>query len=291
LLPENYTGIVRIMSPESGPLEQLIHIIPIGYEIDRVIHPFTELKAHRVHLISMAETPAYDTPQDHALTSRQFAYDQKNCQILRDRGIEVQLHRVDMFDIIAVMEIISRLIKDEKRNGHRVYVNMSACGKIACVCATLAAMIQNVRLYYVRADRYSSDLTEQEEHGLSICESLRIWQLENFRFALPDESSLLLLNYLAEDGQELSCEQVIRFLHSCEVEGFEDAYWDLIFEEKRKCQTKYLMKLQNRYLNKLEDAGYISRIKIGRNTMVQLTKTGWYVAAVSGMTITEDENL
>ena len=51
------------MSPESDPLEQLIHIIPIGYEIDRVIYPFTELKAHRVHLISMAETPAYDTPR------------------------------------------------------------------------------------------------------------------------------------------------------------------------------------------------------------------------------------
>jgi DNA-binding MarR family transcriptional regulator len=43
------------------------------------------------------------------------------------------------------------------------------------------------------------------------------------------------------------------------------------------------MKLQNRYLNKLEEAGYITRRKVGRNTLVKLTKTGRYVAAVSGM--------
>ena len=281
--------MVSNMSRTSDTLELLVHIIPIGYEIDRVVAPFKELKAHRVHLISMDDLQKYNNPEENALTSRQHKYDERNYEILKDKGIEVEFHLIDMFDIIAVMEIVSRLIVEEKKKGNRVYVNMSACGKIPCVGATLAAMIHNVRLYYVRANRYSSNEDEQEEHGLSICDSIRIWQLENFRFVLPNEPSLMLLNYLSGKEKEISCDELIRYLHSKNIEGFEKKYWSLTrFEEKRKCQTNYLMKLQNRYLNKLEDAGYIKRKKIGRNTMVNLTKTGRYVAAVSGINIEKD---
>ncbi|NLV28476.1 MAG: transcriptional regulator [Methanomicrobiales archaeon] len=271
------------MSPASAKLEQLVHIIPLGYEIDRVVAPFHELKAHRVYLISMDDLSKYDKPAEHKLTSRQHEYDQRNCELLEAKGIDVILFRIDMFDIIKVMETVSRIIVKEKKDGNRVYVNMSACGKIPCVGATLAAMIHNVRLYYVRANRYSANEEEQEEHGLSICEEVRIWQLENFRFALPDETSLLLLNHLVKDEQELSCDDLIRFLYENEVDGFEEKYWELGFEKRRKIQTNYLMKLQNRYLNKLEDAGYIKRRKVGRNTLVKLTETGKYVAAVSGI--------
>jgi hypothetical protein len=273
----------RLMTPSSERLEQLVHIIPIGYEIDRVVTPFQETKAHRVYLISMDDLPGYDYPHEHALTSRQHGFDERNVAILEKKGIEVELFRIDMFNIIEVMETISRLIVKEKKMGNRVYVNMSACGKIACVGATLAAMIHNVRLYYVRANRYSSTEKEQNDHGLSICDSVRVWQLENFRFALPDEPSLLLLNHLATNEDALSCDDLIRYLHKVHVEGFEEDYWNHAYEKRRKVQTKYLMKLQNRYLNKLDDAGYIKRKKSGRNTMVKLTRTGRYVAAVSGM--------
>ena len=201
------------MTPASSNLEQLVHIIPLGYEIDRVVTPFHELKAHRVYLISMDDLTKYDKPAEHELTSRQHEYDQRNCELLQSKGIDVILFRIDMFDIIKVMETVSRIIVKEKKDGNRVYVNMSACGKIPCVGATLAAMIHNVQLYYVRANRYSANEEEQEEHGLSICEEVRIWQLENFRFALPDEPSLMLLNYLGKKEQELSCDDRIRFLH------------------------------------------------------------------------------
>lgn len=271
------------MIPLSSPLEQLVHIIPIGYEVDRVISPFTELKAHRVHLISMDDLPKYDNPHDMDLMDRQHDYDQRNIDFLQKRGIEVVLHRIDMFDIIAIMETTSRLIVEEKEKGNRIYVNMSACGKIPCIGATLAAMIHNVRLYYVRVDRYSSTPKEHEEHGLSICDSVNIWQLENFRFALPDTPSLLILNYLSVQGRAVSCDDIIKYLYERKIEGFEKDFWNCRFEERRRYQTNYLMKLQNRYLTKLCDAGYISRQKVGRNTMVTLTKTGEYVAAVSGI--------
>ena len=41
------------MSPASDTREQLVHIIPLGYEIDRVVTPFDEFKADRIYLISM----------------------------------------------------------------------------------------------------------------------------------------------------------------------------------------------------------------------------------------------
>ena len=201
------------MTPASSNLEQLVHIIPLGYEIDRVVTPFHELKAHRVYLISMDDLTKYDRSAEHELTSREHEYDQRNCELLQSKGIDLILFRIDMFHIIKVMETVSRIIVKEKKDGNRVYGNMSACGKIPCVGATLAAMIHNVQLYYVRANRYSANEEEQEEHGLSICEEVRIWQLENFRFALPDEPSLMLLNYLGKKEQELSCDDRIRFLH------------------------------------------------------------------------------
>jgi len=74
------------MTPATEKLEQLVHIIPIGYEIDRVITPFQEIKAHRVHLISMDDLTKYDNPNEHALTSRQHGFDERNRAIWRRRG-------------------------------------------------------------------------------------------------------------------------------------------------------------------------------------------------------------
>ncbi|NLV28474.1 MAG: hypothetical protein GXY48_15195 [Methanomicrobiales archaeon] len=112
------------MSPASSKLEQLVHITPIGYEIDRVVTPFHELKAHRVYLISMDDLSNYDKPAEHKLTSRQHEYDQRNCELLEAKGIDVILFRIDMFDIIKVMETVSMIIVKEKKAGNRIYVNI-----------------------------------------------------------------------------------------------------------------------------------------------------------------------
>jgi len=269
------------MTPLHDALERLVHIIPMGYEIDRVVVPFQEFSAHRVHLISMADLPQYSDPAECAMTSKQHFYDEQVIEMLQKRGMIVQLHRIDMFDIISVMQTISKIILTEKYDGNRVYVNMSACGKIASVGATLAAMTHDVRLYYVRADRYAADLKEQMEHGISICSSPRLWQLENFMFTLPEESSLIVLGFLNLQHNEVSCNDIIRFLIENSISGFEIKFWELPYEEKRKCQTKYLVKLQNKILNKLHNEGYIERRKVGRNTMVKITKSGQYVTAVS----------
>lgn len=271
------------MSPRNETLEHLVHIIPMGYEIDRVVIPFHDFPAHRVHLISMADSVRYMDPAECAMTAKQHNYDEQVIRKLKGKGIDVRSHRIDMFDIITVMQTISRIILDEKAEGNRIYVNMSACGKIATVGATLAAMNHDIQLYYVRADRYSSNPDEQEKHGLSICNSPRIWQLENFKFALPADTALQVLSFLINKDNGVSCDEIIRYLIERKTAGFKVEFWNLPKYERRKYQTNYLVKLQSSILAKLDESGYIQKKRVGRNTIVTITKSGRYVAAVSGM--------
>ena len=61
-----------------------------------------------------------------------------------------------MFDILDVLKVVSFIIRTEKEAGNAVYVNMSSCGRKTSVAVMLAAMVHEVALYYVSADRYAT---------------------------------------------------------------------------------------------------------------------------------------
>ena len=69
------------------------------------------------------------------------------------------------------------------------------------------------------------------------------------------------------------------------VPGFEQDFRSMGHYDKRRVQSNYLMKLNKGYLTKLEQAGYIVKNKVGRNSVIQVTDSGRYMAYVSGRVV------
>ena len=124
-------------------------------------------------------------------------------------------------------------------------------------------------------------LEEIFNHGLSICYQLNHIVLQNFKFSLPDPASQNLLAKLAKEDREVSTDDILSYLSSEEVHGFTEQYKEGFGEERRRVQSKVLMKL-NATMKKLEDAEYITRRKQGRNSYFLITDSGRYIAAISG---------
>lgn len=257
-----------------------VHIIPLGYEFDRAVRPFDERHVDRVHLITMDEIEKYSSPNELSLTKKQRHYDDLVIKYIESRGIEVVVHRIDMFEILPVMALISQIVKDEKQQNNCVSVNMSACGRLTSFAVTQAAMANQVRLYYVRADAYSQNEKEVELHGLSICNSCRIWDLENFRYDLPSGLDRTVLLKVSGKPDGLSGENLLHEIINEERKGYETKFWELPIRERRRVQSNYLTKLRKGPIERLEKAGYITKKRVGRSLMLYITPSGKYVACV-----------
>jgi hypothetical protein len=275
--------VFEVMVHHMAGLEELVHIIPLGFEIDRAVKPFEKYSANRAYILTITDHPKYSSPVEMEKNKKQRYYDATVTRLLKEKGIDVRIQEIDMFDILDVMRTVSAIILKEKSENNRVYLNMSACGRLTSVGATLAAMAHDISIYYVRSDGYSRSVEEEREHGLSICTKPHIWQLENFHIALPDETSIRILVRLTGEEQGMTTEALLRYLFEEKVPGFDEDYHMLHMIDRRRKQSNYLMKLNKGILTKIELAGYIERKRSGRNTNVSITESGKYIAYISGL--------
>lgn len=267
-----------------GGIEEIVHIIPLGYEFDRAVKPFEKMKAHRAYVITIADSPKYGTPKELGMNARQRSYDDRVTSTLRAQGIRVTLVRVDIFDILEVMRAVSAIITREKADGNTVLINMSACGRLTSIGATLAGMVHDVRIYYVRADEYSHTQSDETEHGLSIIRDVQVWTLSNFQLVMPDTISLKILISLCGKGQQMRTKELFDLLRIEKVDGYDEVFDDIEDrKKKRSVQSRQLMKLDKTILEKLEKNGYITKEKKGRNLYVGITESGKYAAHICGM--------
>lgn len=260
-------------------VEELVHIIPLGHEVDRAIKPFAKLKANRVYLLSIIENRNYST--DMTEKQRWFLEIVKNK--LTSKGIQVFVWNVDMFDMLEVMKNISYIIREEQSKNNIVYVNISTCGRLTSVAASLAGMARGARIYYVVADRYAQTKEEEKIHGLSICDSLepKIVQLENFELVEPDNVSLQILVKLCQG--DMRSTDILDFLRQSGAPGFTPSELKKYEYDKRRMDIACHIRLDKRILEKLEQKKYIEKERVGRHNKISITETGRYVAHISGL--------
>ncbi|MCX6693534.1 MAG: DUF6293 family protein [Methanomicrobiales archaeon] len=263
-------------------LEETVHIVPLGYEFDRAVKPFEHVKVNRVYLVTI-DPGRYTGPDAVRKNAKQEFFDMKVTEALTGMGIEVRLVRVDMFDVLSVLQCISSLIIAERVQGNRVFLNMSACGRLTSVAATLAAMAHHVTAYYVWADRYAESPDEEHDHGLSISDGTKIRMLENLHIARPDDVSEIILAELSRHEGGLTTDEILAFLHQRGVEGYDVDFRLLDTSARRRHQINYLMRLNKGILTRLERDGHVVRRRVGRHTIVTVTGSGKYLASISGM--------
>nr|WP_321497733.1 DUF6293 family protein [uncultured Methanolobus sp.] len=259
-------------------LQKIIHIIPLGHEVDRAVKPFETYKADRAYLLAVMQDPLLE----RKMLEKQRDYVSKVKSILESKDIEVISIDVDMFDIKKVMKEVSAIIMKEKKDNNIININMSACGRLTSVGVTLAAMVHQVNVYYVHADYYSSSEEEILEHGISRCDKLKITPMHSFQIMMPDDVNKLILANLATRPEGMENDDIFRILKEAKVPGFEELTEDVKKHEQRSKRRNLLMLLNKRYLEKLENMGYVEREKKEKKTTVKITDSGQYIAHVSG---------
>lgn len=258
-------------------MEENVHIIPLGIEFDRAVIPFQGregFRPNRVYLLTI-QSSGY-APSDMAEEHMEKA--EKVRKFLESLNIEVIVIDTKLIDLLEVMSKISSLIYKEKANGNNVYINMSSAGRLTSVGATLAGMFHDVKVYYVKANRYSKTQSEREDHGITICDNRDIVFIKNFEISMPNELELKVLGEIYKRGTMRTID-IIQFLYESKVNGFNVDYFSLRRSEK----TSMIMRLNRKILDKLENAGYINKNKLGRENEYELTESGRYITAISGL--------
>lgn len=260
-------------------IERTVHIIPLGHEIDRAVIPFEKRNADHVYILTRLSEK--NSQEDMSKQQRYFTNTVR--KKLEAKGIEVTCINVDLFDLRDVMNTISKIIVKEKENHNRIFVNMSAAGRLTSVAATLVGMAHDVKVYYVQAEKYPKNTDDRLEHGLSICVNGDIISLTNFQIVMPDSTGLEILLHLSKSGKKCRMTDLVEVLHEKKCEGFEDSFRKKkLTDEERDIQSKQLGKLDKRILPKLEHDGFVNRIKDGRTVFISITDSGNYAAYISG---------
>ncbi|GEM_PF-3837215 len=149
-------------------MKETVNIVPVGWEVDRVIEAAKMRKADRVILLRR------DTGTESARFFQKIA-----------KGLEAS--RIEWEDEVVgldnefqdTLRAVAHCVRREHHKKHRVEVNISAGGKTAAVAASLAAMYHQGRctLFQAIPESYTASKLEQgaeaaaklyENHGLTI---------------------------------------------------------------------------------------------------------------------------
>ncbi len=252
-------------------MEEIVHIIPLGFERDRVVTPFKKFPATRIHILTVVSRR-----HGHKLYEQQARFTSLVERDLKELGIEIQIHDVDIFDLLETMKKMAELIKLEFQNGARVYINMSGAGRLTSLASALTGMYHGAQVYYVRASRYSRSDEERAAHGISICDEPSAIRLENFHFEKPSALQCEILHLLAERG-ELTTRTILETL-AAGFEEFGDAKGYARLDRRQK--QGLLMRLNRKLLVPLEQRGHILRSKEGRYNRIRITDSGRYLASI-----------
>lgn len=133
----------------SPHVPERVHIVPIGYEEDRVVLPLLEMKAERV--ILLANNPS----QDKAAKFRERVVERLDAS-----DIAHEVRTAAIFSLPETLALFVRILREFR--AENLAINISAGSKIQGLAGCLAAMLVRtegipVTVYYVEPKRYRED--------------------------------------------------------------------------------------------------------------------------------------
>ncbi|WP_123537266.1 HFX_2341 family transcriptional regulator domain-containing protein [Halosimplex salinum] len=223
-----------------------VHVIPVGYENDRIVLPAVRLRADRVVLLR------YEDETDHP------SYVETVRERLADEGIDhetVSCNIFDFYDSIGTVAELATRFAD-----HEVYVNLASGSKVTAIGGMIACMATGATPYYVRAQRYAAETDGDVAEGIR-----EITELPTYPMESPEPQHVAVMDYLdREDGTRKR--DLIDFGKS---EGL-----PFIAERDAANRKSEYRLLDSHVLGPLEGNGYVALEEVGRSTRVSLTESG-----------------
>lgn len=227
-----------------------VHIVPLGYEYERVTVPAIRMRADRVYLIyhegdDPGERPGYyeDIHDD-----------------LKTAGITVDDNNVcNIFDLYDTLRTLAELIQANRE--HEVYVNLASGGKVTAIAGMIACMVTSgAEPIYVSASEYGQDKEIPVAKNVT-----SISRLPTYPIQAPSRDPLKLLQYIVNEGP-VTKQECIEFAVAARIDPLADHDSD---------DTRGLYRLLDSHLlDSLREDGYVETYKKGRNKYVEATEEG-----------------
>lgn len=224
-----------------------IHLVPIGFEEDRVYKPALDLDASKVVLINHENATG-------KLKEKQERHQSTVEEKLRDNNIDIESVMCDFFDMHDALGVIAQLAKNNE--DENIFVNISSGSKITAIAGMIACMVTGATPYYVIAERY-----EEIPRGVE-----DVVELPKYPVQAPEPEQVRILSFIDSQEEAVTKKQLIEFSEEN----------NLPFMANRNIKSdkgKYPV-LDSNIISPLREHGYIEERKIGREKKVTLTENG-----------------
>jgi DNA-binding transcriptional ArsR family regulator len=125
-----------------------VHVVPVGFEYDRIVAPILEYPADEVVLLRSSNE---EYPRQHKLEDNFLGR-------LQDLPLEKRSVDLDIYDFEDMLTSISELFRQELSQGKRLFVNLSSAPSLELIALVMAASIYrklgDIRLLYVKPKEY-----------------------------------------------------------------------------------------------------------------------------------------
>ncbi|EMA41166.1 HFX_2341 family transcriptional regulator domain-containing protein [Halobiforma nitratireducens] len=265
-----------------------VHIVPVGFEYDRILEPVRSQRADLVYLLEGGpegsdgdeadhDKRRSDTATDSQLTSPRAEYHDELRAELEQFVPEVRTRRCDLGDVYAVLGAVTTIASNHA--GDDVYVNVSSAGTIAAIGATIACMdvSTDARAYYVQPSEYAHDgTTEPASVGIERTEPIPTYPIES-----PTRDQVAIMEFLREpsawDGFDdirtapPKKKDLIEYARDRGLSFMADrrSPADRSGEDKGAFRV-----LDTHVLEPLVEDGYVTVESVGRRRVVELTEQG-----------------
>jgi hypothetical protein len=169
-----------------------IHVVPLGYEVDRVTLAAIDYEADRVILLA----------PDEGADSRGARCQEKIEEELSDEGIETEYRECEIFEMHNAVENILEVIREFEADND-VRVNVSAGSKITAISGMLACMFSEAEPYYVKPEGYGEDELAVS-HGKD-----EIMELPAYPVTEPDYQLIQVLDFVSSNQSKKGREGVL----------------------------------------------------------------------------------
>ena len=228
------------------------HIIPMGYEEDRVYKAANKLRGDRVVIIA------------HENRTRDF--DNRYEEVIKQLdGLGIKRNEeptyCNIFNVYDSLGTISEAIAAYSDDD--VYVNLAAGSKITAIAGMIACMVSEATPYYVQACNHQGDYPS----GIA-----NITKLPEYPIEPPKSDQVRILGYLS-NVDSATKGQLIDFSERKKL--------DFIADYSSQNKAKY-RRLDRHIIRPLLDRGYVEVHKDGRYRKVAITTRGEHTLQAFG---------
>jgi hypothetical protein len=232
--------------------DETVHIVPFGYEYDRILDPLKKGKADTVVLLNNSSTRE----------NRADFQDELQRKLESDSELELDARECDIFDMYDSLEAIMGAISDY--SGQDVYVNLATGTKVTAVSGMIACMATEADPFYVKAKLAGSEPPMKS----NLPGSKDVVEIPDYPIEKPTDDQIRVMEYIySERGQsETRKKDLIDFAEKQEL--------DFASGSGGVTEKALYPRLNSHIVDPLDEKDFVETEKRGNTTRVRLTEEG-----------------